>query len=312
MDLLAAAEIHHPPGPVPDRPDSGHADAFLRGEAGLRGLGALVGCSESSAALSDVLSDVLAAVRLGRLDAGAQRLRQVGRTARLARGRRLADRPDDLVALDLGLHERLERLPVGVLVERRIEVLGHRVDQRGGHLQLLRTDVDVLVEELEVRCAHLVRPEQGLEDEHAVPYPQRRQGLPLPDRHLGHGHPPRSLERVAEQRVGADPGGLRLQVVGLVGQDRVQLPGRAEVQHVDPLGRRQRQLLQVVVGQHHDVAGGQLVALGHVGVGDLLAVKRAEPAVLDPAAVLGVDLPERHVTLLGGSVELDRDHDHAE
>ena len=254
----------------------------------------------------------LAAACLGRLDARAERLGEVGRAAAGVRRRRLADRPDHLVALDLGLHERLERLPVGVLVQRRIEVLGHRVDQRGGHLQLLRPDVDVLVEELEVGRAHLVRPQQGLEDEHAVPHPQRRQGLPLPDRHLGHGHPPGSLERVTEQRVSADPGGLRLQVVGLVGQDRVQLPGRAEVQHVDPLGRRQRQFLQVVVGQHHDVPGGKLVALGNVGVRDLLAVKRAEPAVLDPAAVLGVDLPERHVTLLGGSVELDRDHDHAE
>ena len=84
------------------------------------------------------------------------------------------------------------------------------------------------------------------------------------------------------------------------------------MQDLDAVRGDQREVGQVLVGQHYHVAGGQFVALGHVGVGDLLAVQGAEPAELDPGPVLAVDLAEGDVTLLGRRVELHRDHDQAE
>jgi hypothetical protein len=84
------------------------------------------------------------------------------------------------------------------------------------------------------------------------------------------------------------------------------------VQHVDPVRGGERQVLEVLVRKYHDVAGGELVALGHVGVRHFLAVYGTHPAILNSPAVLAVHLPERDVTLLGRRVELDRDHDHPE
>ena len=84
------------------------------------------------------------------------------------------------------------------------------------------------------------------------------------------------------------------------------------MQHLDPVGGHQRQVGQILVGQHDHVAGGQLVALGDVGVRDLLPVQRADPAELDPGAVLTVNLAEGDVPLLRRGVELHRDHDQAE
>src|SRR5262249_36667956 len=70
--------------------------------------------------------------RLRRRQAGLQR---VGQAA--AAFFHLELRPDHLVALHLRRHELFQRLPVTVAVHRRVEVHRHRVDQRGGHLQLL-------------------------------------------------------------------------------------------------------------------------------------------------------------------------------
>src|SRR5690606_23525710 len=64
--------------------------------------------------------------------------------------------------------------------------------------------------------------------------------------------------------------------------------------------------------QHHHLAGGQLISLGDVGVGHLLAVDRTDPPVADAPAVGAVDLVEGHVLLLGGRIELHRDHDQPE
>src|SRR5207248_7748079 len=94
----------------------------------------------------------LAAAALGRRDAGPQDLGQVGGLLPVL-GQVQAVRADDVVALDLGLDDRLERLPVGVAVLAGLEVLGHRVDERGGHLQFLRPDLDVLVQEGELGLA---------------------------------------------------------------------------------------------------------------------------------------------------------------
>jgi hypothetical protein len=65
------------------------------------------------------------------------------------------------------------------------------------------------------------------------------------------------------------------------------------------VGARERQVLQVIVRQHHHVAGGELVPLGHVGVRHLLAVDRADALELNPPAVLFMHLTEGDITLLG-------------
>ena len=83
-------------------------------------------------------------------------------------------------------------------------------------------------------------------------------------------------------------------------------------QHLDLAPGRQRQLVEVLVGEDDDLAVGQLVALGDVAVLDLFAVDRADPLVLDPAAVGGVHLVEADVLVLGGRVQLHADADQAE
>ena len=300
---LVVAEANQPAGPVRDR--LGHALALRRGLALVPDLEPGLSSFPSSCLVG------LAAAALGRRHAGPQDLGQVGGLL-LGLGQVQAGRPDDVVALDLGLDHGLERLAVRVVVLIGLEVLGHRVDERGGHLQLLRPDLDVLVQEGEVGLAHLVGPQQGLQRDDPLPDPQRGQRLALAQRHLGHGHLARRLQGVAEQRVRPDARLLGLGVVALVRVDGLDLGGRREVQHLDPVRGHQRQVGQVLVGQHHHVAGGQFVALGDVGVRDFLPVERADPAELDPGPVLAVHLAEGDVTLLRRGVELHRDHDQAE
>src|SRR5690606_5336733 len=85
-----------------------------------------------------------------------------------------------------------------------------------------------------------------------------------------------------------------------------------ELQHVDPAGGAERQLGEVLVGQDHDLAGGQLVPLGDLAVRDLRAVDGADPLVLDPPAVGAVHLVEGDVLLLGRREQLHRDGDQPE
>ena len=105
---------------------------------------------------------------------------------------------------------------------------------------------------------------------------------------------------------------LRLEVVGLREIDRVHLVERHELQHLDGPLTGERQVREVVVGEHDGLPGRQLVALGDLGVRHLLAVRLGDPLVADPAAVAAAHLMEGHVAFLGRAVELDRDRDEAE
>src|SRR6185312_15109416 len=60
------------------------------------------------------------------------------------------------------------------------------------------------------------------------------------------------------------------------------------------------------------LAATDVVPLGDVVIGHLLAVDRAGALVFDPAAVGAVHLMEADVLLLGGGVQLDRDRHQAE
>jgi hypothetical protein len=121
-----------------------------------------------------------------------------------------------------------------------------------------------------------------------------------------------SRERVAQQHVRLGPGLLRLDVVGLLEIDGVDLLERHELEHVDDAVRRQRQIGEVLVGQHDHLAARQFVALRDVAVRDLFAVHLADALVANAAAVARVHLVEGNVTLLRRRIQLHGDRDQAE
>jgi hypothetical protein len=115
-----------------------------------------------------------------------------------------------------------------------------------------------------------------------------------------------------QQGVGLGRRGVGLEVVALLQPHRVDLLARHELLDRDLAAAARRELGEVVVGEHHHLAVVGLVALGDVGVLDLLAVDAAHALVADPPAVLGVHLAEGDVVALGGGVQLDRHADQPE
>ena len=121
---------------------------------------------------------------------------------RLGGGRR-----DDLVALDLGLDQRLQRLAVLVGVLRRVEVAGQR--RRSG----LAPSSPPRASRRRPRrgtpksgVADLVRPQHRLQHQHAVAHAQHGQRLALAQRDLDDRDPagrlaaPRAAGRTASRR----------------------------------------------------------------------------------------------------------------
>src|SRR3954453_9288383 len=108
----------------------------------------------------------------GPLDAAAQGSHQVadGSAGVLELGARL-----HLATGLLGLEQRGHGLAVVVGELGGVEGPGHRADERLGHLQLLRPDADVLVQEREVGTADLVGPAHRVQYQDAVAHPHRRQ-----------------------------------------------------------------------------------------------------------------------------------------
>ena len=164
----------------------------------------------------------------------------------------------------------------------------------------------------EVGGPDLVGPHHRLEHDHVVLDPEHRDAGALPQRDGHHGHPVGVEQGLAQQAVGLGAGLLGLEVVGLLEQHRVDLLGGHELLDGDLARGRRGQALHVLVGEDDHLAVLGLVALGDVGVGDLLAVDRADALVLDPAAVLGVHLTERDVVRLGRGVQLHRHADQPE
>ena len=247
--------------------------------------------------------------RLGLVDAALQGREQVDDLGLLALGLR---RLGDVAALDLPRDELAHGLGVVVLELLRLVVARQGVDERGGHRELLVRRVRLLRERLELGVAHLVRPEQRLQDDDAVAHAEHGQGHPGAHRDGDERHPVGLLERVAQQDVRLEAGLVGLEVVARVEEQRVDLLRGHELLDRDLLGRPCRQALHVLVGEHDHLAIGRLIALGDVGVGHLLAVDRADALVLDAPSVLLVDLPELHVVVLGRREESDRHIDEAE
>ena len=158
----------------------------------------------------------------------------------------------------------------------------------------------------------LVGPPHRVQRQDAVQHAQRGQRLPLADGDLGDGDLAGVLQRLPEQDVRPGRGALRLEVVRLLEVDRVDLVLVDELEHLDLVAGAQGHVLEVLVGEDDDLAVGQLEALGDVAVLDLFAVDRADPLVLDAAAVGGVHLVEADVLVLGGGVQLHGDADESE
>jgi hypothetical protein len=121
-----------------------------------------------------------------------------------------------------------------------------------------------------------------------------------------------SISASPQQRVRLGRAGVRLEVVAAREQDRIHLGGRHELHHVDLVAAGHRQLVQILVGEDHQLAVAGLVALGDVGVVDLLAAHAAGALVPDPAAVLAVYLVEPDIVLLGCREQPDRHVDQPE
>src|SRR5947208_6238493 len=111
------------------------------------------------------------------LHARLQRLHEVDDLRLLGLGHVL-----DLAAVDLGLDDVLQGLPVLVLELLGLEVVGEVLDEALRHLDLLRADLRRLLELGEVGGADLVGPEHRLQDEDVVLEPERAQVLLVPER----------------------------------------------------------------------------------------------------------------------------------
>ena len=122
-------------------------------------------------------------------------------------------------------------------------------------------------------------------------------------------HLAQEVERLAADLVGLD-------VVGLLRELRVlagRLVTRRELLDLDGPDRLERDLVQVLVRDHHVLVGGVLVALHGLAAGDDLLVLGAPDLHLDPREVLLVEHVEADgVVGLGRGVELHRDGDEAE
>ena len=134
--------------------------------------------------------------------------------------------------------------------------------------------------------ADLVRPEHRLEHEDAVAHPQRGERLALAQRDLDDRDPVGALQRVAQQHVRLGARSRPARGSSALAK-KIGSTCSAGTNSSTSIARErgQRQVGEVLVGEDDDLAAGELVALGDVVVGDLLAVDRADPLVLDPAAV---------------------------
>ncbi len=144
-----------------------------------------------------------------------------------------------------------------------IEVAGERVDQLRRHVPFLLADPWRLVEHVEGRLAHLVVPQQRLQDEHVVAHSQHGEPGLLPQRELHDRHAVGVLEGATQQRVRLDRAGVWFEVVRLVQVQWVDLVGWDELDDVDVAALLSGKALQFVVGEY-DGTGAVVVRLGDV------------------------------------------------
>src|SRR5881396_3607127 len=176
------------------------------------------------------------------LEARLQRGHHILRRLRLDLGDRR-----QLLALDLRLDERHQRVPIPVAELRRIELRRERFDELQGEVDLGVGDHDGSGRgELRWRL-HLVLVHERREHEAPVEWADRDELLLLPQDRTGERDFPRPHERLAEQleRLQADL--LRTEVVVPLPVQRRNLRGVDEARDLERLRRLQRDLLEVLV-----------------------------------------------------------------
>jgi hypothetical protein len=121
-----------------------------------------------------------------------------------------------------------------------------------------------------------------------------------------------ALERVVHEPVRVVAVVTRPEVVRAVVGDRIDLLGANELLELDQARARAGGRVDLLLAEDHVLAAPQLVPLGDLLVGNLLAVLGADPLLLDPGSVGCVDLVKVDGLVLGRRVHLDRQHRQAE
>ena len=230
-------------------------------------------------------------------------------------GGRLGRSGHHLSAGVLGVHQVEHVLAVGVAVAARLPLGRQRRHQLLGHRQFAFGDLDALelVELGEVgRGVELVLVDHHRQEQPAVDRPHDGHVLLGAHHEAGDGHLAGLLHRRHQQCVGLRAAPVGRHVVGPVEVDGIHLGEVHELLEVDGVGGPWLQRGQVVLGDHHVAALGDLVALRD-GLGwHLAAVLGVHLAGPDPRAVARVDLIEPDVPLGDGRVQLHRDVDETE
>ena len=109
-----------------------------------------------------------------------------------------------------------------------------------------------------------------------------------------------------EQAVSRLPAVSDPEVIAPLVEDRIDLLQAHELLQRDHVRALAGRGVDLLLAQHHVLAGAQLIALGDLVVWHRLALLGADPLVPDPSAVLRVHLVEADALVLDCGVDLDR------
>ena len=179
------------------------------------------------------------------------------------------------------------------------------------HLQFLVGDAHLLIERSEGCFAHLVIPQQRLQQQHVTAHPECCQPRLLAQSEMHDRRARRVLERASQQRIRLDRFRCRLEKVAAAEHNRVELVARHELDHIDLSALFFGQRCEVVIRQNHG-AVAVVIGLVDVGVVDDFAADFALALIPDAPAIRVVHLMERDVMVFGGAVDPDRNVDEAE
>ena len=221
-----------------------------------------------------------------------------------------------LSLLDLLPDARHQIGMVGVLVVRRVEALGHVVDQALRERDLLRADTGGLQarrRQIQTRRGpQLVPIAQRDEHQRSAVRHHRGQVLLRADHDLGHRNAGRRAQRLPQQRVDLLAAARRRQVVRRFEVAERDLVGADERAYVDGLRRFDVGQAKVVVGEDDIPILLVFVALDDVRPVDVLAGGLAVALVADRRQVALVEHGELERLAVFGRVELHRNVHEAE
>src|SRR3954471_8720105 len=219
-----------------------------------------------------------------------------GGQALLERGHQVGDRRGlvpvvgqrDALALLLALDDLEQALAVAIVVARRVPVLRHRLDQRGGPVEPVLGRLAAAAGDVLGRPQLVVEQHRG-QREQAVADADRDEVLLRAHHEAPEGRAVGLLHHLDQQLVGAPAAlglALRQQEVRVIEVGGVDVDEVDERLDVDRAGLARGGGREVLVGQHDLLPVVELVAVADVLEGDLLVLVGAEAAGLDRRAVL--------------------------